>query len=96
MRNDIALLLQAQQRQTELQRRATTLTDGLLSALGIAPHGHEWVCWLADSRVRDNREAVRVWVLQQLSLGLDTGSSELSALSQRLVLKLHAVQESLT
>jgi len=84
----------SEQQKIEQHRRAIRLADGLLLALRLNPHSHELIAWVADTRCRDNRDALTVWVVGQLNdFPLDTGASELLTLMERLTCSLNRIAD---
>lgn len=66
-KDEVKAQLESLARERALHHRAIRHADGLIYACGIQPTGRELICWLGHAGIRNNRDAIIFWVLNQIS-----------------------------
>lgn len=83
-------------RQTQVagrERRIRQLAEGLMAAVGITTWWKDWVIWLTDTPVKNNRDAMECWVTKQLKDPTLPVEDQAIVLKRRLIARLEAVRE---
>ena len=95
MKNKILESMNRTQAQRDRDQLVSKFTDGLLLQTQIDSHGTAPICWMTEKPARAHREAMKVWVLEQLqSLDLQLDPELIHPLRHQLNFLFARIQEA--